>query len=211
MRRSRRWAVTCRASRAAESLSAIGVGMAGMPTPLGVSAGGPSCIAPEPLRRPSSLRRPGVEVENDFDGVTHLQRAHEHREWLDVSFAAVAAPDQAQHSRRAVARPTRSSSRDRRSRADGACSQPASESTKAGVRLAPAITPADENQRPAASPQALPLRRHCDHVRVEDVAVASGARQPCQWPGRGGMLAGSARNRTTASSADCRSPTRMQA
>jgi hypothetical protein len=34
-----------------------------------------------------------------------------------------------------------------------------------------------ENQRPAASPQALPVRRHCDHVRVEGLAVASGATQ----------------------------------
>jgi hypothetical protein len=33
----------------------------------------------------------------------------------------------------------------------------------------------DEKQRPAASPQTLPLRRHCDHVRVEGLAVASGA------------------------------------
>ena len=30
-------------------------------------------------------------------------------------------------------------------------------------------------QAAAASPQAPPLRRHCDHARVEDVAVASGA------------------------------------
>lgn len=45
-----------------------------------------------------------------------------------------------------------------------------------GGRAAPAL---DENQRHAAWPQALPLRRHCDHVRVEDVAAAPGALQKC--------------------------------
>ena len=33
----------------------------------------------------------------------------------------------------------------------------------------------DKNQRPLASPQVLSLRRHCDHVQLEDVAVGSGA------------------------------------
>jgi hypothetical protein len=32
-----------------------------------------------------------------------------------------------------------------------------------------------QNQRPAASLQALPVRRYCDHVRVEGLAVAPGA------------------------------------
>jgi hypothetical protein len=39
---------------------------------------------------------------------------------------------------------------------------------EAGTASPDAVATADENQRPAASPQPLPLARHCDHVRVKE-------------------------------------------